>query len=574
MSGYSLLWRELRRQRRAWAPILAWSVVESLPSLLSGLTVSAAFSRFAGGDVPAGLGLLMLLLASAAVGAAATRQLFPWLAAVVEPVRNAFVVSVVESTVADAIDGRPDAAGVARLTEQVQSVREMLFTALRVVRQIAFMSVSALVGLSLLTPLVALTSTLLLLAALVLFAALLPPLAARQRAVLLAEEEVARRSGVALGGIRDAIACGAQERVVGEVGLAVRDSARSTRALARLAALRSLVVFVGGHLPLVGLLVSALWLEGSGRLTLSELVGAITYVTTGLEPALRKVVDIAATWGLEMAVSVRRLGEGLPAAVAGASTATEEPGPSDELTVRDLTFAYGPRAAAVVDGLDLTIPPGGHLAVVGPSGIGKSTLANLLAGLLPAQHGTIRLGGVELSRLDPVERRRAFGLIPQEAYVFSGTLRENLTYLAPTAADGRVLDAARTVGLSPVVDQLGGLDALVGVGGADLSAGERQLVALTRVYLSPARVVILDEATSNLDPVAEAQAENAFAERDGSLVVVAHRISSARRARQVLLFDSDGARLGTHDELVESSALYADLVGRWTAVSSDGVHCG
>jgi ATP-binding cassette subfamily C protein len=119
------------------------------------------------------------------------------------------------------------------------------------------------------------------------------------------------------------------------------------------------------------------------------------------------------------------------------------------------------------------------------------------------------------------------------------------------------------VGLAPLVDRLGGLDARLGAGGADLSQGERQLVALARVYLSPARLVILDEATSSLDPAAEALAEQAFAARPGSLIVVAHRISSARRADRILLLDDDGSQQGTHADLLSCSERYADLVGWW-----------
>lgn len=550
-SGYVLLWRELRRARGAWPKILAWSFVEALPALLSGLLVSAAIDRFLAHAVPQGLGFLALLLAVASVGALATRQVFPWLAAVIEPVRDAFVVAVVEGMVAE---GKADSGGVARLTEQVQSVREMLFAALRIVRQLLFTSVSALVGLALLAPVVALVSAVPLVLALALFACFLPRLAARNRAVLLAEEDVARQAGTAFGGVRDAIACGGQEEVVAIAGDAVRTSARHLGALARVTSVRSLVVLLGGQLPLVVLLVAAPGLLRSGALTIGELVGAITYLTTGVEPALRRIVEVVGTWGMEMIVSVRRLGEGF---AVHAPDSDNPVGERADLTVRDLSFAYGPHATPVVDGLGFTLADGEHLAVVGPSGIGKSTLANLLCGLLPPGRGDIMLGGQDVARL----RRTDLGLIPQEAYVFTGTVRENLAYLAPDASDATITDAAHTVGLE--LDRLGGLDARVGVGGTTLSNGEKQLIALTRVYLSPARLVILDEATSNLDPIAEARAEHGFARRPGSLVVIAHRISSVQRADRILLLDGDIARMGTHDELVRTSALYADLVGHW-----------
>jgi ATP-binding cassette, subfamily B, bacterial RamB/AmfA len=153
-------------------------------------------------------------------------------------------------------------------------------------------------------------------------------------------------------------------------------------------------------------------------------------------------------------------------------------------------------------------------------------------------------------------------LIPQQAYVFTGTVRENLEYLCPAGADAVALQAsADAVGLLPLVRRLGGFDARIEP--AALSEGERQLVALARAHLSTAPLVLLDEATCHLDPAAEARAELAFARRPGTLFVVAHRISSARRADRILVLDGVRAVCGSHSELLDHSALYRDLVGRW-----------
>jgi ATP-binding cassette subfamily C protein len=562
--GVALLLGELRARPRPLAWILLWSVVESLPALVSGLAVSRAVDHFLAGDALTGIAYLGLLLLAAGIGAVATRQLFPWLAAIVEPVRDAFLTAVVRGAVANATRSAApaDTTAVARLGEQVQAVREVLFVLLRVVRQIVFTAVAALAGLALLSPPAALLGGVSVALALALFALLLPGLAARHRAVLLAEEEIARRAGTTFGGIRDAIACGAERRAAGEVDRATDAAVAHTRTLARATAVRSPIVFLGAQLPLVVLLAAAPWLLRHGHLTAGGLVGALTYLTVGLEPALRRLVEVVATWGMEMAVSIVRLGEGF-ADLGRPDWNLAPAGVDHDLTVRGLTFAYGPHAAPVVRDLDLDVPEGGYLAVVGPSGTGKSTLANLLVGLLAPERGSVRLGGVDVREIRRADLRRVLGLIPQEAYVFAGTLRENLTYLAPHAGDRALTGAAHEVGLTPVLERIGGLHARIGTGGTELSAGERQLVALTRVYLSPARVVLLDEATSNLDPVAEARAEAAFARRHGSLVVIAHRLSSAVRADRVLLLDGDTACLGSHDDLVRSSALYADLVGHW-----------
>ncbi|MFC7649925.1 ATP-binding cassette domain-containing protein [Streptosporangium lutulentum] len=213
-----------------------------------------------------------------------------------------------------------------------------------------------------------------------------------------------------------------------------------------------------------------------------------------------------------------------------------------------MTFAYGPHAEPVIDDLHLSVPEGDHLAVVGPSGIGKSTLAALVTGTLRPGSGRILVGGVPAGDLDPAGRV----LIPQEAYVFRGSLMENLTYLAPASA-GAVEEAVAAVGLTALVTRLGGHSA--GIHSGMLSPGERQLIALARAYLAPARLVILDEATCHLDPAAEARAEEAFVRRGGTLLVIAHRLTSALRARRILVMDGTSVLLGGHEEMLAASPL-------------------
>ncbi|MEV3986342.1 ATP-binding cassette domain-containing protein [Nonomuraea sp. NPDC049758] len=177
----------------------------------------------------------------------------------------------------------------------------------------------------------------------------------------------------------------------------------------------------------------------------------------------------------------------------------------------------------------------------------------------------MRLGGRPLDSIPGASVRSRIALVPQEAYVFAGTVRENLAYLWPLGEspdDERLRASVAAVGAGPLVERLGGLDGEIDEPSA-LSAGERQLVALARVHASPAGVLILDEAGCHLDPAAELRAESALAARPGTLVVIAHRISSAARARQVLLMDGTTVLTGTHRELIGRSPLYADLVGRW-----------
>ncbi|MET9831082.1 ABC transporter ATP-binding protein [Streptomyces sp. NPDC006385] len=261
--------------------------------------------------------------------------------------------------------------------------------------------------------------------------------------------------------------------------------------------------------------------------------------------------------------STRPIGARTPTArPAHPATAPSAP---PALSLASVTFAYGPAAAPVIEELDLTVPPGAHLAVVGASGIGKSTLTSLIAGLVEPARGTVRLGGHPVPGPEAAALRV---LIPQEAYVFTGTLAENLGHLRPDPVpEAELLAAADAVGLLPLLEALGGPGATVDP--AALCAGERQLVALTRAYLSRAPLALLDEATCHLDARAEERAERAFADRPGgTLVVVAHRISSARRADHVLVMDGPRTAYGTHDELLCRSTAYRDLVGGWSPVPS------
>jgi ATP-binding cassette, subfamily B, bacterial RamB/AmfA len=298
-----------------------------------------------------------------------------------------------------------------------------------------------------------------------------------------------------------------------------------------------------------------------------EIVGAVTYITGSLRGILYTLSQGMGAGLVRLNVTLERILQTSAGPGTWAETPPEAPSlapgrrtPSQDrdgtLELRDVTFAYGPHAEPVISGLTLTIPRGDHLAVIGPSGIGKSSLAGLLAGMLSPGQGEVLLDGVPVAGLGRGWRI----LIPQEAYVFTGTMKENLTYLYP-ATKTELDEAAEAIGLTPLITRLGGYGAAIAP--ATLSAGERQLIALTRAYLPPARLVILDEATCHLDPAAEEQAETAFSRRGGTLVVIAHRISSARRARRTLVLDGARPQVGDHSSLLACSAMYADLAGQW-----------
>ncbi|MFF8941991.1 ATP-binding cassette domain-containing protein [Streptomyces sp. NPDC014864] len=568
---------------RAWGRDVArlggWSLLEAGQAFLLGHALARALDAgFLAGRARAGLGWLAVAGVGVLVGAYGTGRVYRAVAALVEPLRDRLVRRVVARGVREA-----DSGALSGLTQQVEIARDTFAGLVMVSRSFLFTAAGALLGLFSLAPLLLLVVAPPLVAGVGLFAATLRPLARRQEAYLAADEALAERLGAVCPGLRDVTAAGAEARVAADVGECVDAERRAADSLARWGVARVASLALGGHLPVVLLLAAAPWLLAHD-VTPGALVGALAYVTQALLPALQNLVHGLGTSGSRLTVVLRRLNPPEEQDQTRAETPDEKPAfprpspapspspppsphpsPSAALTLTSVTFAYGPHSDPVLRDLDLALPHGAHLAVVGPSGIGKSTLTALVAGLLVPARGEIRVCGL------PARDRRAVArrvLIPQEAYVVTGTLAENLALLRPDPVpEPELCAAAEAVGLAPLLRALGGPRALVDP--AALSAGERQLIALTRAYLSPAPLALLDEATCHLDPDAEARAERAFAARPGgTLVVVAHRISSARRADRILVMDGRETAYGTHEELLRGSPLYRDLAGGWAGPAS------
>jgi ATP-binding cassette subfamily C protein len=560
--------RFVRRRPRELARLTWWSLIEAVPAVLSGQVIARAVDRgFLAGRPTTGLAWLGLLAAAVVLGSMGTRNTYRCLADLAEPLRDDLVKHVVGGALRGiaATGGSADRSAVARLTHQVEIVRDTFAGLVMTVRGFLFAVAGALLGLASLAPAVALAVAVPMLSGLALFAATLPAMVARQRAYVSADEQLADRTGAAFAGLRDVVACGAEGRIDDQVATPVDGQAGAERAVVRMIAVRGLSLVLGGWLPVIIVLLATPWLVRGG-LTAGAVLGALTYLLHGVQPALNTLVSGLGGGGVRLAVTLERILQGSgPEPIPERGAPATRPAGSD-VTLRGVTFSYGRRAEPVVSDLDLDIGDGDHLAIVGPSGIGKSTLVGLLAGTLQPQSGEVRLGGAPTAGLDMRTLARHRVLIPQEAYLFSGTLLDNLRYLCPEATDRDVDRAVDVVGLRSLVRQLGGYHARVA---PDLlSAGERQLVALARAYLSPATLVLLDEATCHLDAAGEARAEQAFADRPGALVVVAHRVSSALRARRILLMDGTAATLGTDQSLRITAPLYRDLVGHWNAVPS------
>jgi ATP-binding cassette subfamily C protein len=574
----ALLLRVLRgslsRRRRDSAWLIAWSVVQAAPALAAGWVVAEATGDFLAGraGVVPGLAWLGVLGVSTLASALATRQTYLRVAALVEPLRDDLVAMIVTGALRHAVaDPNPPGSGaVARITHQAEIVRDSVAGLLAIGLTFVFMVVSALIGLATLVPEVLPSVAVPMVVSLALFAALLPSMATRQRNAVVGEEAMAQAAATALSGLRDVVACGAESQVQAVIAARVSAQAAALRAVARLNMVRTLCLAVGGWMPLILVLAQTPWLLRHGT-SPAAVVGAVTYISGVLQSALYMLTRGVSGSGVRLAITLQRIfeaadepdGSGPDAVVldAGGPGGTAVVNGGSRVSLRGVCFAYGPHAEPVLRDLDLDVPDGDHLAVVGPSGIGKSTLAGLIAGLLHPAAGQVWLGGRAVPGIPAVGLPGYRVLIPQEAYVFTGTLGENLRYLAPDATAEQLDAAVAAVGLGALVTRIGGYEAELSPG--RLSAGERQLVALARAHLSPARLAILDEATCHLDPAAAARAESAFASRPGALIVIAHRMSSALRARRVLVLDGARAAIGDHATLLATSPMYRDLVGQW-----------
>ena len=561
-----LLVDSVRRRRPDFQRLAGWSVLEALPAFLSGLLVSRALNSFLASDVAAGLGWLAVFAVSVLVGVWGTRRTLHILADVVEPFRDELVTGVVQGSVrrSTARGASPHTSDVAVLTEQVEIIREAYAGGLMVVQQFLVVTVSALLGLLALAPIVLVFVLPSLIAAVGLFLLSLRRMADGQRASITADERLSAAASSVTAGLRDVVACGGEEVVARETGKHIDDHARATISLGRLSAVGTLAIAVGSWLPLLLILGFGPRLVEAGA-SAGVIVGSVTYLMQGLQPALQTLVQGLNGPGLWLMVTMRRVADVMdvsPPAAGGDADLGDGPGQTEcGLSLHHVTFAYSEWAAPVIHDLNLTLPRGDHLAVIGPSGAGKSTLAGIMTGLLTPQRGTASLGADEVGGLGPRALARRRALIPQEAYVFEASVRENLGYLRDDVGAAELDTVVDLLGARPLVERMGGYDAVLR---ADrLSAGERQLVTLVRAYLSPADLVVLDEATCHLDPQAEAVVERAFAERSGTLVVIAHRMSSALRAQRILLLDGTTVTLGSSEELLESSKLYRDLMGHW-----------
>jgi ATP-binding cassette, subfamily B, bacterial len=320
------------------------------------------------------------------------------------------------------------------------------------------------------------------------------------------------------------------------------------------------VLGVGGHQVL------------NGGLEIGTLAAFLLYLRSLFDPVqqLSELYDTfqSATAGAERVGAVLSV----EPTVREDPDAVPLPAPRGEVRLDGVRFGYSSgdgEGPEVLHGIDLHVPAGSTLALVGPTGAGKSTVAKLIARFYDPRAGSVSLDGIDLRRIRLADLRGAMGYVPQEGFLFSGTVEDNIRFGRPGASRAEVESAAAAVGAAPVIASLtNGFDTEVGERGVLLSAGERQLIAFARAWIADPALLVLDEATSNLDVVTEAQVQQALRRlrQDRTTILIAHRLSTVIEADQVAIVE-DGRVVedGTPDQLLDRGGRFADLYDRWLA---------
>jgi ATP-binding cassette subfamily B protein len=308
-----------------------------------------------------------------------------------------------------------------------------------------------------------------------------------------------------------------------------------------------------------------------GKLTVGELTAFLLYLNSFFLP-IQQLVQLYNLYQQGQA-SITKLRELLltEPSVQESPTAIELPPIEGEVVLEGVAFGYDP-AIPVLRDVDLRITPGETICFVGPTGAGKSTVAKLITRFYDPTAGAVRIDGHDLRDVSLTSLRRQLGVVPQEPFLFVGTIRDNLQFANPDATDDDLGEAIRLVGLDDLVDRSPlGLDTAVHERGISLSSGERQLLALARAFLARPRVLVLDEATSNLDLQSETKVERALDVllEGRTAVIVAHRLSTAMRADRIVVVDQGRIiETGSHAELVALGGRYAEMYASWSSHST------
>ncbi|MED2977730.1 ABC transporter ATP-binding protein [Bacillus swezeyi] len=327
-------------------------------------------------------------------------------------------------------------------------------------------------------------------------------------------------------------------------------------------ALTTAGTFLMTRLMILSVLVFGAWLSFSGNMSYGEFVGFVLYVNVLFKP-IDKISAILELYPKGMA-GFKRFTEliNTKPQIVDREDAVDVPALEGHIVFRNVTFGYGEHKP-VLSGIDLSIRSGETVAFVGPSGAGKTTISSLIPRFYDVDGGSITIDGIDIRDMTKRSLRSQIGIVQQDVFLFTGTLRENIAYGQLDATDEEIKQAAKMAHLEQLIESLpDGYETQVGERGLKLSGGQKQRIAIARMFLKNPPILILDEATSALDTETEQIIQNALTElaKDRTTLVIAHRLATIRNADRIVVVTEDGiAEEGSHDELVEKGGIFASL---------------
>ncbi|MCE0536456.1 ABC transporter ATP-binding protein/permease [Kineosporia rhizophila] len=562
---FALLWRYARPQARSLVLAGVLGLGVSASGLVSPLATREVLGALGSGESLADP--ILLLLALIVVGAGMSwwqwRVLGAMAEHVVYDVREGMIRRYLQAKVLPLL-ARPSGELVTRVTSDSVLLREAASSSVIGLINAFVLLIGTLVLMAVLDLVLALATVGSIAVVTVLFVMLMPAIGVAQGRSQAALGELGGELDGTLRAIKTVKAAGAEPRQVQRLLEHAQQARIQSLTAVRREALVWTIAWTGVETAILVILGVGAWRVDQGAMDVPTLIAFLLYAF-GLIGPVMEISQNATTLQTGLAAAgriseVESLEVEQQFEQAGPTRSPDAGAPVVELA--GVTARYAPGVAPAVRELDLVIPARGHIALVGPSGAGKTTVFSLILRFLEPEHGQLRLNGVPYEQIRPAEVRRHLAYVEQETPVVPGTIRENLLYANPDATDSEVTDVLKRIRLQDKIDELpDGLDTRLG--DSTVSGGQRQRIALARALLARPAVLLLDEATAQVDGITEAAIHDAVRQqaREGAVVTIAHRLSTVLDADQIVVMQASRVvARGTHEELLRDSPLYAELV--------------